>query len=254
MIGRWNDKTAQLFDAFLNEIHSGSIYSEVEYELYDDNGKKHTFSGVWVLVDNGYLQWTCTIPPMKDPIYIKDKRWSKWMESMRKDVECTFGILKGRWRILKTGIRLHEVTACDNIWKTCCALHNYLLEVDGLSKKWTRGITKAYFPSDYEGELGQHDVSDITHTVPYGEDGIGDCTLDLSGMGPGDIELEFTGDFGKDSGDDPTSGDGDEAKPIRTLSFQNFRHKLINHWTHRFINHQVQWPSRTGIGEPKFFN
>lgn len=29
------------------------------------------------------------------------KRWSKCVESNRKDVECTFGILKGRFRILK---------------------------------------------------------------------------------------------------------------------------------------------------------
>ena len=37
-------------------------------------------------------------------------RWSKWLESMRKDVECTFGIMKGRWRILSglPGVRLSE--------------------------------------------------------------------------------------------------------------------------------------------------
>jgi hypothetical protein len=28
-------------------------------------------------------------------------------ESLRRDVECCFGILKGRWRILKVGVRLH---------------------------------------------------------------------------------------------------------------------------------------------------
>lgn len=31
-------------------------------------------------------------------------RWSKCVESIRKDVECTFGILKGRFRILKEHI------------------------------------------------------------------------------------------------------------------------------------------------------
>jgi hypothetical protein len=29
---------------------------------------------------------------------VKDTRWSKWAESMRKDVECTFGILKGYYK------------------------------------------------------------------------------------------------------------------------------------------------------------
>ena len=61
-------------------------------------------------------------------------RWSKWLESMRKDVECTFGILKGGWCILKSGIRLQGVESVDKIWLSCCALHNWLLEIDGTGR------------------------------------------------------------------------------------------------------------------------
>jgi hypothetical protein len=46
---------------------------------------------------------------------------------MCKDVKCTFGILKGRWRILKAGVRIHGVDGVDDVWLTCCALHNWLL-------------------------------------------------------------------------------------------------------------------------------
>ncbi len=53
------------------------------------------------------------------------------------DVKCTFRILKGRWRILKCGVRVHGVDKVDIIWLTCCALHNWLLEIDGLSNVWT---------------------------------------------------------------------------------------------------------------------
>jgi hypothetical protein len=53
-----------------------------------------------------------------------------------KDVECTFGILKRRWRTLKTGIRLHNTEVADGVCVTCCAVHNMLLDVDGLSKYW----------------------------------------------------------------------------------------------------------------------
>jgi hypothetical protein len=70
-------------------------------------------------------------------------------QNLEKDVECTFGILKGRWRILKTGIRVHNTEVSDNIWMTCCALHNLLLDVDGLSHKWEDG-----FPSSYEADDG----------------------------------------------------------------------------------------------------
>jgi Plant transposon protein len=61
------------------------------------------------------------------------------LESMRKDVECTFGIRKGRFRILKIGIRLHSIESVDRLWKTCCALHNMLLDDDGLSTNWYTG-------------------------------------------------------------------------------------------------------------------
>jgi hypothetical protein len=58
---------------------------------------------------------------------------------------ATFGILKGRWRILKTGVRLAGVHAADSIFMTCCALHNWLLFVDGLDACWEDGM-----PSDWE--------------------------------------------------------------------------------------------------------
>jgi hypothetical protein len=36
---------------------------------------------------------------------IREKRFSEWIESVRKDVECAFGILKLRFRYLKNPIR-----------------------------------------------------------------------------------------------------------------------------------------------------
>ena len=51
-------------------------------------------------------------------------------------MECAFGILKGRWRILKTGIRVQGIEAVNKVWLTCCALHNWLLEIDGLDSDW----------------------------------------------------------------------------------------------------------------------
>ena len=40
--------------------------------------------------------------------------WSKWVESVRKDVECTFGILKGRFRCLKLPILYHDKKRIDD--------------------------------------------------------------------------------------------------------------------------------------------
>jgi hypothetical protein len=71
---------------------------------------------------------------------VNEIHWSKWLESTRKDTECTFGILKGRWRILKSGVCVFGVDSIDYVWFTCCALHNWLLDIDGLSEKWAGGV------------------------------------------------------------------------------------------------------------------
>ena len=72
--------------------------------------------GAWLLVDNGYLNWGITTPPMKNTLRITDTRSSEWLESMRKDVECAFGILKGSLRMLKDEVRCYGIKISDNIW------------------------------------------------------------------------------------------------------------------------------------------
>ncbi len=103
-----------------------------------------TIKRAQVIVDNGYLRWPRTIPPMKHTRNRSELRFLQWLELLRKDVECTFGILKGRWRILKTRMCCQNTEVSDNFWMTCCALHNLLLDVDGLSHKWNEdGVASA---------------------------------------------------------------------------------------------------------------
>ena len=33
-------------------------------------------------------------------------------------------------------IPIHSIDDVDQIWKTCCALHNWLLKIDGLDQDW----------------------------------------------------------------------------------------------------------------------
>ena len=141
----------------MTSIFDGKILNDVTFELnqHGSNGQiiKVKYSGVWNLVDNGYLPWSTCIPPVKHPTEYDEQRFAKWAESMRKDVECCFGIIKGRFRILKSPICLFNINSVDMIWKTCCALHNWLLEIDGLDKEVTDGIDAP--TSEWEGELGQ---------------------------------------------------------------------------------------------------
>ena len=71
--------------------------------------------------------------PTKYPLNADDTEFSKHLESVRKDVECFFGILKGRFRILKLPILFRSRERIDNAFFTCCILHNMLHALMG----WT---------------------------------------------------------------------------------------------------------------------
>ncbi len=51
--------------------------------------------------------------------------FSSNLESVCKDVECTFGIIKKRWRILNN----RDIGICEKIFVSCRCLHNFLLDL-----------------------------------------------------------------------------------------------------------------------------
>ena len=147
-------------------------------------------------------------------------------------MECTFGIMKGRWRILKYGIRLHGIDKCDQIWMTCCALHNMLLEVDGYDKYWVE-----------ESGSGNHfAVSRLINPTSF---------RDLSGGGVGNDCERMPNNVDTSDGFLPAGDDGDESRPshnfdgsinINDLSLNQFRSCLIRHFNIAFQKQEVSWP------------
>jgi hypothetical protein len=43
-------------------------------------------------------------------------------------VECVFGILKERWCCLQQGFKYRDIKQCQEIFVTCCVLHNMMLD------------------------------------------------------------------------------------------------------------------------------
>ena len=170
-----------------------------------------------------------------------------------QDVECTFGILKGRFRILKTGIPLHGITVCDRVWLTCCALHNFLLEEDGLDGQWGA--------SSYLSEANsQHDYEDIEFFFQQGNSNRireGQNAFDASGLGAGtdkekDEDIDTNRDMDLDEEDDTRHGlDGDGAVLVPKLKLEYFRGKLVEHFDILWKKNRIVWPTRTGDKTPE---
>ena len=128
--GRTNDLTQARYDALLCKLRGGKVGEGVKYSLYQSDGSRKEREGLWVVCDNGYHKWRCLMPPIK---HASRCTWSRQVESVRKDVECTFGVLKKRFRILRLATLYKSKEVIDNIFRSCCVLHNLLLRADGLS-------------------------------------------------------------------------------------------------------------------------
>ena len=144
-------------------------------------------------------------------------------------MECCFGILKGRWKCLKYGIRFYGIDVADKVWLTCCALHNMLLEVDGLATKWKEGI-----PSYWEEEVD--DVSALPFALRRLAEASGKTSFDLSGMGPGtDVDMTLDVPGNDDDYNDADSNEGREnATSVKNMSYDKFREKLVRHFNIAF--------------------
>jgi hypothetical protein len=66
----WNDKTVILFDKFVHGIHDIKKLSNLEFTFCErdasGNVVKQKYKGCWLLSDNCYLDWSTTMPPLKN--------------------------------------------------------------------------------------------------------------------------------------------------------------------------------------------
>lgn len=137
--GARNDKTIVRHDRYITDVKYKLVNDDISFNVFID-GVLTPQRGVYYICDGGYHKWTCMMNPLKHTGTRDRRLWSEWVESTRKDVECCFGILKARWRFLRNGIVLQKQEFIDNVFFTCCILHNLILEFDGLDSRWENDV------------------------------------------------------------------------------------------------------------------
>lgn len=219
--GARNDKTIVKFDGFVTALHDGTLYNDVVYDLLDKDGVPRQQKGLYLIVDGGYHKWRCMQCPMKHTSKIKEALWSKWVESVRKDVECCFGILKGRFRCLKLPIYYQSKDVIDNIFFTCCILHNILLNVDGYDSRWEENV-------NWKGMNGHHADEDLTIFKKHwkrAENLVGTTDYTLQGVNAINNRYDIFHDGGEEVQD----------------SHFILRSKLVEHYNMKYQAHEIEW-------------
>jgi hypothetical protein len=231
------------FDETMRKIRDG-MYASYTFEYYDSDGSVKVMSDVHTINDNGYLKWACMMEPSKHPESKEDFFYSEMLESLRKDVECVFGLLKAMFAILKYGSRFPDQTLMDNIFKTCCTIYNQrLLDSQG-NDPWVLNIIRTPSPDASLDDIDEEDAlldieADIHTNMPNIFQRLQsaiDDTLSLgfrmADMGPGDSRIEHEGAY--------------NFSRQEKLSHDERKAKLITHFNIALHKNEVVWPRRSG--------
>jgi hypothetical protein len=197
-------------------------FKDIVFEVYDAQGDLYQMKGACTINDNGYLSWSCMMEPSKVSCSEAEKQWSEMVESLRKDVECFFGILKQMFGILKYGSRFQSQELMDDIFLTCCALYNQRFELAGNDECWDE-----MWPADDNSDDSEIDSDSLpsifnrlrTEFVRDSED------FRMSGIGAGD-NLHVP---------DPPSH-------AEVLTHDRKKAALITHFQFALSKHEVIWP------------
>ena len=126
--GTRNDKRISRTDHSLTNLLVPNLWlNSKNWQCVGMNGQKRNFFGTYLICAGGYHHWPCLMFPWKEGLPDSPlMKFSKKLESVCKDIEGVFGILK-----VKTFKRLRRQDSIDNAFVTCCVLHNILLHHDG---------------------------------------------------------------------------------------------------------------------------
>ena len=220
--GTTSDETIVKFDGFVQQVRLDRRYTNAEFELQVGPNEWITERGVYLLVDGGYHKWCIMQCPIKHTPEVDQIRWSEFAESIRKDVECSFGILKKRFQILKIGVNWQRKTDIDNAVFSCVILHNMLHEFDGYDERWENEIENSHNDKEEQAMLDRirrrvvkasennEDYSDVgclyanINNIAYAS------SLD-------DVEVEYSD------------------------KFEQLRDKLVNHLKCQYLDGKLHW-------------
>jgi hypothetical protein len=150
--GALNDIQIIHQDSICKHLRQGMLVNN-KFKLYDEEGIERVCSGAYLITDGGMckvinnpclrstsclilhcliFQEAVFINPLHLSVNRQEIMWSEWLESVRKDVECSYGLVKARFRFLKNPINYHSSLLIENAFKVCCMLHNMIRTYDGI--------------------------------------------------------------------------------------------------------------------------
>lgn len=127
-----HDQSVMENDPFPRDIAYGKLYVNTEPKVVfvkkEEGNYQQFWEGVYFLSDQGYQKIRAFIDPTTPCFNHTERLFTEWIEAVRKNVECFFGILKSRYRLLKNAVRYHDIKVINDAFRTCCVVHNMIIQ------------------------------------------------------------------------------------------------------------------------------
>ncbi|GJX84594.1 ALP1-like protein isoform X1 [Tanacetum coccineum] len=91
----------------------------------------HTYRKGYYLADGIYPAWSTFVKTFSVARDEKSLKFKRVQEAARKDIERAFGVLQGRWGIIRQPARAMQINTLKRIMYCCIILHNMILEDEG---------------------------------------------------------------------------------------------------------------------------
>ncbi|GJW45888.1 ALP1-like protein isoform X1 [Tanacetum coccineum] len=91
----------------------------------------HTYRKCYYLADGIYPAWSTFVKTFSVARDEKTLKFKRVQEAARKDIERAFGVLQGRWGIIRQPARAMQINILKRIMYCCIILHNMILEDEG---------------------------------------------------------------------------------------------------------------------------
>ncbi|XP_071729262.1 uncharacterized protein [Rutidosis leptorrhynchoides] len=98
---------------------------------FEVNGNHYTKG--YYLADGIYPDWATLVKGYAAPTDDPRIKFTRFQASARKDVERAFGVLQGRFHILRLAARTMSVNKMRRVMDCCIILHNMILEDQGFA-------------------------------------------------------------------------------------------------------------------------
>ena len=115
----------------INVLNQSPLFTEVlrgEAPVVNFTVNGHEYNRGYYLADGIYPSWPVFMKGITLPQSEKHRVFTSAQSAWRKDVECTFGVLKARFNIISVPGRSYSTRTLGLIMRACVILHNMIID------------------------------------------------------------------------------------------------------------------------------